>query len=77
MSVRAKFKLTEIRQHHWGQPQARTLHFDAQYDQTIPEDRRFYDATPSGHFEMLVNNPAALDQFTLGNDYYFDITPAE
>lgn len=77
MSVRAKFKLTEIRHHYWAQPQARTLHFEAQCDQNTPENQRFYDATPTGHFEMLCNNPVALDQFELGHDYYFDITPAE
>lgn len=77
MSVRAKFKLTEIRRHYWGAPQQRTLRFDAQYDPGIPEDQRFYDATPSGHFEMLCNNQAALDQFKLGEDYYFDITPVK
>jgi len=76
MSVRAKFKLTEIRRHSWH-PSAQTLRFDAQYDESIPEDQRFFDATPSGHFEMLCNNPHATAPFELGKQYYFDITPAE
>lgn len=76
MPVRAKFKLTEIRQHHWASPKSRTLHFDAQYDPSIREDMRFFDATPTGSFEMLCNNADALAQFELGKNFYFDITPA-
>lgn len=76
MSVRAKFKLVSIRQSCYGVPHARTLRFEAQYTGSIPEDVVFSNATPNGHFEMECNNQAALDQFELGNDYYFDITPA-
>ncbi|TAM72312.1 hypothetical protein EPN44_15955 [bacterium] len=76
MTVRAKFKLTETTKHSWN-PKARTLKFQAQYDTRIPEDQRFQEATPSGTFEMLCTNPAANDQFELGKDYYFDITPAD
>lgn len=76
MSVRAKFKLDSITAHSW-RPSARTLKFSAQYDTSIPEDQRFQEATPSGSFEMLCTNPAANDQFELGKNYYFDITPAD
>lgn len=76
MSVRAKFRLTSITEHHWN-PTSRTLRFQAEYDQSIPEDRRFYDATPTGSFEMLCNNPSATGQFEIGKAYYIDLTPAE
>jgi len=76
MSVRAKFKLTSIRQSCYGVPHARTLRFEAQYDGSVPEDVCFSNTTPTGHFEMECNNQAALDQFELGKNYYFDITPA-
>jgi hypothetical protein len=76
MSVRAKFVLHSITNHHWSAG-SKTLHFSAQYDTTIPEDQRFQEATPSGSFEMLCNNPAALAQFELGKAYYFDVSPAE
>ena len=75
MRVRAKFKLIEIRSHHWN-PNARTFVFQPQYDSTIEEDRRFYDATPSGQCEMLVNNPAVIEEFKIGQDYYLDFTPS-
>jgi len=75
MSVRAKLCLTSVTTQCWN-PNSKKLHFDTQYDDSIPEDQRFYDATPSGNFEMLVNNPAALAQFELGKMYYVDVTPA-
>lgn len=77
MPVRAKFVLTAITRRSWDRGAGATVRFDAQYDQSIPEDRRFSKATPSGHFEMQVDNPSALEQLELGKAYYLDITPAE
>ena len=78
MSVRAKLMLTSKTESKWseGCPAYVSLKFTAQYDDTIPEDRRFARATPQGAFEMQVDNPAALARFELGKSYYFDITPA-
>jgi len=73
MSVRAKFRLQSIKEN--AGYSAKTLEFWPQYDQSIPEDQRFSKATPSGRFEMTVDNPVALEQLQLGKDYYFDITP--
>lgn len=60
--VRAKFKLTEIRDSKWHKdsPGSKTLKFSTQYDDTIPEDQRFQKATPSGTCEMQIDNPAAV-----------------
>lgn len=78
MTVRAKLKLTQVRTTAWRPGvESKTLRFDAQYDSSIPEDRRFEKATPSGHCEMQIDNPAALEQFELGKDYYIDFTPAD
>ncbi|MFP3186793.1 MAG: hypothetical protein RXR52_36625 [Paraburkholderia sp.] len=74
MTVRAKFQLQQVTANHWGP--SKTLKFYASYDPSIPEDQRFAKATPSGSFEMTVDNPAALEQFELGKQYYFDITEA-
>jgi len=73
--VRAKFKVSEIRQHAWH-PTARTVVLEPQYDATIPEDRRYAQATPTGRFEMFVDNPAALAQLPIGQMFYIDISPA-
>lgn len=69
--IRAKFRLSSITHHDWG---AVTVKLQPQYDETIPEDQRFYDATPSGSLEMMVNNPAALSQLELGEFFYIDLT---
>jgi hypothetical protein len=76
MTVRAKFTLASITHHMWS-GESKTLRFQAQYDTSIPEDQRFQKATPSGHFEMQCDNPAALAQLEMGKAYYFDITPAD
>jgi hypothetical protein len=73
--VRAKFKFTGIQTGY--SEQSRELTFTAQYDETIPEDKRFAKATPSGTFKMTCDNPAANAQFELGKQYYFDISPAD
>lgn len=81
MTVRAKFMLISSTESRYGvqqqAPIARTLKFQPQYDTSIPEDQRFAKATPSGFIEMYVDNPAALEQFELGKQYYIDFTPAD
>lgn len=73
MSVRAKMQLRSVTEEAWG---GKTLKFAAQYDTTIPEDQRFQKATPSASAEFQIDNPAALEQFKLGEYYYLDFTPA-
>ena len=73
--VRAKFKFTGIQTGY--NADSRELTFTAQYDETIPEDKRFAKATPNGTFKMTCDNPAANAQFELGKQYYFDISPAD
>ena len=74
MTVRAKFRLAEDAALFGTNPPARKLTFYAMYDPSIPEDMRYEKYTPSGQFTMTCNNPAALEQFVLGKQYYFDIT---
>lgn len=71
--VRAKLRLSSVT----PQGEGRLLRFDAQYDDKTPEDQRFQKATPSGHAELVVDNPAALDKFEAGKAYYVDFTPAD
>lgn len=68
-------QLQQITNHAWS-PTAKTLVFQTCYDPAIPEDKSFTKATPNGSITMQVDNPAALDQFTLGDYYYVDFTPA-
>lgn len=41
------------------------------------ENARFTTATPWGTIKLGIDNPAALAQFTPGQSYYVDFTPAE
>lgn len=75
MAVRAKFRVSSITQ--FDQSSSRTIKLSAVYDQTIPEDQRYSQATPFGQLEMQVSNPAAIGQFEIGKSYYLDFTPAE
>jgi hypothetical protein len=72
MAVRAKLRCQEITPHDGG---ARTVRLNCEYDETIPEDQRFSEATPSGSVELYVNNPSAYAQFEVGKAYYLDFTP--
>lgn len=72
--VRGKFKLHAITSNCWN-PNSKMLRFMTEYDPTVPEDVAFCKATPSGTFEMQVDNPAALAQFELGKCYYLDMSP--
>lgn len=79
MTVRAKLRLTTISEYKFAPDSKayRTLRFEAQYDDKIPEDQRFQQATPSGHCELQIDNPAALAQFEHGATYYVDFERCE
>lgn len=74
IKTRAKFRCMSETRHSYN-PESRTYRFGAIYDPHLPEDQRFAKATPSGTVEIVVDNPAV--HYTLGQDYYFDIIPAE
>jgi hypothetical protein len=71
--VRAKFQLVSETAN--AGTTAKNLTFQPRYDTSIPEDQRYSKATPSGELKMYVDNPAALEQLKLGQDYYLDFTP--
>jgi hypothetical protein len=41
------------------------------------ENARFTKATPWGEIRLGIDNPAALEQFEAGKEYYVDFTPAK
>ena len=54
------------------------LRMTCQYDPEVKaEDRSFMKATPWGTLEMGIDNPAALDQFHVGQSFYVDFTPVD
>lgn len=54
----------------------KTVFLEPRYDQSIPEDVRFMQATPSGRMEMQIENPTALAEFVPGTSFYVDFTAA-
>lgn len=79
MGVRAKFQVESITERHYapGISPQKTVRLSPRYDESIPEDQRFMKATPGGSFEMIVENPAALEQLVPGRYFYIDLTPCE
>ena len=73
--VRAKFTVSYIEHQENTAGFYRKVILEPRYDSSIPEDRRFCEATPSGRLEMTINNPAALEQFKPGKQFYVDFTP--
>lgn len=76
MIVRAKLTVTSVTEHN-NSGHGKTVELGCVYDSTIPEDRRFCEATPSGSVKLYITNPAALDQFKVGASFYLDFTPVE
>lgn len=70
--IRAKFEVVDL----LGEEKS-TVVLEPRYDETLPEDQRFCDATPWGKLEMFVNNPAALEQLQIGRKFYLDLVPVE
>lgn len=68
--VRAKFCCTEKTEYGSS---GRKFVFEPRYDESIPEDQRFAKSSPSGKFEIYVDNPSV--NFAAGAPYYIDITP--
>jgi hypothetical protein len=73
MKIRSKMQLQEIISYAYGSN--KTFVFRPSYDTSIPEDQRFFAATPSGEFKVMVSNPAVIAEYKLGAYYYFDSEP--
>ncbi len=81
--VVAKFKLSGISTREYGNnPDGtlkilRTLEFFPVYpksDEPNHENRKFWEATPSGKIELGSTNDKATNQFEIGKEYYITFT---
>jgi hypothetical protein len=72
--VRAKFTVVEVTQYEHGL--GKTIKLQPRYDSSLPEDKRFSEASPSGEMSMYVTNPHALEHLTPGAVFYLDFIPA-
>ena len=78
-TMRAKMKITSVQKFE-GQD---TLTFaavgkDGAYpDGGLSDDNTYSKYTPSADLKMVIQNPALLDKFNVGDKFYVDFTPAE
>ncbi|MBC7280055.1 hypothetical protein [Hoeflea sp.] len=74
--VRAKFFVKQIINHHNGDPkaeQAGEVVLGPVYDD---DNKEWSKWTPQGEIKMTITNPAALEAFELGRQYYVGFSPA-
>jgi hypothetical protein len=83
MTVRAKFYVTQINHIYNGGgteivqvKMAPIFEGKDGVDGNTNENRMFSKYSPSGSFELMITNPDAFQQFEIGKNYYFDISPA-
>lgn len=74
--VRAKFVVTEVQTREWGHHKQTDITLEARGESSLPEDKRFHEATPQGKLTMTVTNPAALGHLKAGKIFYLDFVPA-
>jgi hypothetical protein len=73
MAIRAKMQLESVIPQIYGGCKAI---YRCTYDpDKSPEDVSFAKATPAGVIEMQVDNPEAIAQMVIGQQYYVDFSP--
>lgn len=86
MSVRAKFRLNSYETRMFdvwkdgkqvGKKEARTLVFNVVTGDGAPENKAFFQSTPTGDIKLSTVSESAWSQFELNKEYYVDFTPAE
>ena len=80
--IRAKFVLLAQKnsEGYWkGKPAIQAdYNFIAVYSEDPEsENKKYWDATPSGQLILSCVNPAVLKEFVVDQEYYVDITPVE
>jgi hypothetical protein len=73
MAVRAKVNCTKK---EGNQVAFTTVYETDEQKNADPENVRFTKATPWGEIKMSIDNPAAMEQFEAGKQYYVDFTEA-
>jgi hypothetical protein len=75
MTVRAKMVVTEIKKHRYGGKSAHSITLEPVTGNGSDENKRFWEATPTGKVEMCCINEEAAKQFELGQECYVDFIP--
>ncbi len=79
MSVRAKFKVSEITEHAYGQQLMKTIKLVPVFKSDDPdsENSRFWAASPNGEIRLGTINMDAAAQFEINAEFYIDFTKVE
>jgi hypothetical protein len=77
--VRAKMKCYAVDRMKDGKPDTTCaeIRMMAVYDDGDPTNKSWSQATPSASVTMFVTNPAAIEAFEPGKNYFVDFTPAD
>ncbi len=87
MTVRAKFRCTEIKRQTtkvpngsggWKDGEVQAITLMPVYGNGDPEheNTKFFQATPSGQIHLAVVNMSAAQEFELNGEFYVDFTSA-
>jgi hypothetical protein len=72
-TLRCKFRVESVKQAQHG---AGVSMYPVFSTDPNSENRRFWDALPSGRFEIFVSNKDAIAHIEPGQEYFIDIIPA-
>ncbi len=79
-ATRCKMRLVSISGGHYASDKGRTVSFVPVYGDGSEENKRFFQATPSGEIKLNLSADAAqalqLDAGKIGSEFYVDISPA-
>lgn len=77
MTVRAKFVVNSITMSKaWNGPRLMGTVKLLPVTSGSDENKSFYEATPGGSIELGTVNEDVLKQFSIGDEFYVDFTPA-
>ena len=77
MKVRAKFTVDSIeRRKRWDGEEQQTVKMSPVSGNESEENRKFWEATPTGKLEIGCAKAETAGLFELGREYYVDFTPA-
>ena len=76
-AVRCKMRVTEVVHSldSKGDVEQERVQLTAVYGQGDIENATWAKYTPSAHFEISINNPAAMNKLSKGGEFYVDFTP--
>jgi hypothetical protein len=73
VNIKAKFVVESSKHYSQGFTE---VELKARRETSLPEDKQFAEATPTGSITMCVTKKPVIDAFVPGSIWYLDFTPA-